>query len=275
MTIQEALLSAFSTLQRAHISSVHLDAEVLLASVLRKPRSYLLAEQSRKLTATQLSRFRACIRKRAQGMPVAYLTGSKEFYGLDFFVTKHVLIPRPDTESLIDVVIAQTPRDTDIRIADIGTGSGCIAVTLAKYLPSAIITAVDISRPALGVARKNARRHEVLSHIRFMQSNLLASFGQERFDMIIANLPYLTPSQVARVPFEPRKALDGGRLGLELIDRLLEQAPRHLSELGKVVLEIDPGQTKSLSFCVDQQMPGKKISFHKDLSQKDRIAIIS
>lgn len=279
MNIQQALLSSITRLQKK-TASPHLDAEVLLSFVLKKPKSYLLAHQEKKLTAAQSIKFHSLIARRQRNIPVAYLIGHQEFYGLDFLINDDVLIPRPETELLIEETIKaarQHATGYGLRaICDIGTGSGCLAITLAKYLPKAQIIATDISSPVLRLAKKNARRHKILEKIKFIQGDLLRPFILKKIkcDIIIANLPYLTPLEMKAVPHEPRTALSGGKMGIELIERLIMQSPEVLNPNGVILLEISPTQTKLVDFIVEQQLPEKKVTFIKDLTSRDRVARI-
>ena len=296
MTIQKTLISAVKKLRRKSLPAAHLEAEVLLSTVLNKPRGYLLANQKKEITPNQFKKFNSLMARRQKGTPIPYLTNHQEFYGLDFFVDKRVLIPRPETELLIEEVIKRSriaavsaPRPI---IADIGAGSGCIAVTLAKYLPNAKIYAADISAKALTVAKINAKKHKVSKRIKFLKGDLLSPFqrGSHRallepepsrrlarwpaLDIIVANLPYLTHDELANVPHEPRQSLYGGKLGLEIIERLLIQTPKYLKPEGKIFLEISPTQIKALEYIVEQQLPGKKVEFKKDLAGRDRVAMV-
>lgn len=273
MTIQHALLSAIKKLHEAQIDSPHLDAEIILSHICTLSREQLLARQDTPLKPSQAKAFTAAIRKRVRGLPVAYLTGTRAFYGLDFLVSPAVLIPRPDTETLIDAVLKDTHRDIPLAIADVGTGSGCIAIVLSRYLPKSRISALDISAPALAIAKKNVRLHRA-KRITLMRGDLLVPAYKKRFDIIVANLPYLTAEQLPRVPHEPRRALHGGRLGIELIDRLIAQAPDHLTQTGKIFLEIDPSQSQAVGYIVQQFFPEKSIHVLQDLAGNDRVVIV-
>ena len=293
MTIQKSLISAVKKLRTKNIPSAHLDAEVLLSFVLKKPKGYLLANQEKKLTLPQSKKFNQLISKRLKKIPIAYLIHQKEFYGLDFFIDKNVMIPRPETELLVEEVIKYSRHQSRpaverkfirsvprLTIADIGTGSGCIAVTLARYLPDTKIYATDISKKALIVAKKNAKKYKVLKRIKFLKGDLLKplsrlrSLNHHKVDIIVANLPYLTQDELRKVYHEPQKALDGGKLGIEYIDKLLTQAPKILNSEGKIFLEISPTQAKTVDYIVEQQMPEKKVEFKKDLAGRLRVAII-
>ncbi len=210
--------------------------------------------------------------KRRKGIPFAYLTGHQGFYGLDFAVTKDVLIPRPETEQLVDWVLAQVKKTDLVTIVDVGTGSGCVAVTLAKYLPKAKLIASDVSEKAILVAKKNARAHGVSKRIAFRRGSLLAVLKpNEKPDLVVANLPYLTREQLRGVPHEPKLALHGGVRGLALIERLIQQiADRGIPQ---AILEIDPQQKRWLTGIGDR-MPGYDYKFLADLSGRTRFFIL-
>ena len=281
MDIQKALLSAKQKIDKHNPSESQLDAEVLLAYVMKKPKSYLMANLDKKLTPAQSVKFKKMVEKRKKGTPVAYLTKHREFYGLEFYVDENVLIPRPDTEILIEEVIKKArflnqsmDKNETLTIVDIGTGSGCIAITLAKYLPYAKIIATDISEPALKVAQKNARTHKVLKKINFRKGNLLKPVSKkEDIDIIVANLPYLNKKELVNVPKEPKLALYGGKMGLELLDELFIQ----LTELEKtptIILEIAPQQFKAIDYFAEQKLNKKMHEPVKDLAGRDRVAIV-
>lgn len=245
----------------------------LLVHVLRKPLSYLIAHPETTLTPAQLVKFRGLVVKRRRGVPFAYLTGHQGFYGLDFFVTKDVLIPRPETEQLVDWVLANIDRKKPSTIIDVGTGSGCIAVTLAKYLPAAQIIASDVSDKVLAIAKKNAQVHKVLPRIKFRRGSLLSVLKpNERPDLLVANLPYLTKPQLKNVPHEPKLALHGGKQGLELIEKLIQQ----IAERGipQAILEIDPQQERWL-IGIGDRLSGYHYKFLTDLTGRTRFFILN
>ena len=263
MIIREALQYAAKSIASA---SPILDAEVLLSFVLKQPKEYLYTHPEQPLTDQQTQTVQALVKRRSAGEPVAYLTNHKEFYGRDFYVDQRVLIPRPETELMIDLIkhYAQ-PQDS---IADIGTGSGCIAITLAKELLNVTINATDISTVALAVAKKNATSHNV--EINFHHGNLLEPIKNKKIDIIVANLPYLN----AALPHEPAQAFLAGKDGLDLYRQLftqiaaLGQTPRY------VIIEIDPDQVSALMEIIKQQLPQTTIDIKKDLAGLDRILII-
>ncbi len=285
MTIQQALLSAIKKLRQHNKFSAHLDAEVLLADSIHQPKSYLIAHPQKKLTEKQKQRFVSQIRTRTKGVPVAYLTGRKEFYGLSFYVNNKVLVPRPETETLIEQAITsvrelQATLQTDtVTIADIGTGTGCIGIVLAKYLPGVKIIATDISKSALSIAKKNVQKYKVTKKIRLVHGDLLAPWRQKKNrlpipTLIIANLPYLTKNELQNVPHEPPEALYGGKLGMALIEKLISQSPNLLPPNGRLLLEISPTQVDAVQYLVEQHLPQKSVFFIKDLGQLDRVAVI-
>ena len=222
-----------------------LDAELIVAHVLALPRVQLYVQFDRPLSATELPDIRALIKRRQAGESVAYLVGKKEFWGLDFAVDARVLVPRPDTETLVEEARARLDGAEAPRIADVGTGSGALAVTLAKLRPDAAVFASDISAAALEVARGNAERHGVA--VTFLEGDLAAPLeGQAPFSLIVANLPYVPSADLAALPpevrAEPVLALDGGADGLDLARRLVEAAPALLAPGGTLALEIGAGQ---------------------------------
>ena len=236
-----------------------LDAELIVAKVLRRERTFLHAHPDYELSQPELTEIKTLTDRRTSGEPLAYILGYKEFCGRRFMVTKDVLIPRPETETFIVEAAALKPR----TIIDVGTGSGCIAVSLAKELPDAKITAVDISERALAVARQNAEKHHV--SIDFRQSDLLDSIpSSEKYDLIVANLPYVDEKWDWNGPelsFEPRCALYAADGGLELIKHLIDQTPLHLTPKGHLILEADTTQhQKVIEYAIktDKFTPIKK-----------------
>ena len=221
-TIKTLLAHAAKTLT-SHSGSPLLDAEVLLGFVLGKPRTYLRAWCDNTLTDQQHTAFAALIKQRQQGTPIAYLTGTREFWSRDFIVTSDVLIPRPDTELLIELTLGLIPKDKAVKLIDLGTGSGIIAVTLAAERPKAHVTAVDASLAALNVAQHNAGHHQV-TNIKFYQSNWFVNVPKSLFDLVISNPPYIDPDdehlQQGDVRFEPKTALiaeDHGLSDIQII----------------------------------------------------------
>jgi release factor glutamine methyltransferase len=264
LTVREVLERATLRLRGAAILSARLEAELLLAHVLGVRRLDLHAAADRALVAGEFQAFEALLDRRAGGEPVAYLTGRKEFYSLELEVTRDVLVPRPETEMLVDKVLELRPR----RLLDLGTGSGCIAVACAVNLPQCDVTATDVSAKALAVARRNAERHGV--RIRFLEGDLYAALPQgERFDVIASNPPYVRAAEAARVAtHEPLLALDGGPDGVALLARVLEGAPRHLAPQGALLCEIGEDQESAAL----RLAPGGVVA--RDLAGHPRLLVV-
>ncbi len=276
-SIQQSLNQATKALGQNGINTASLDAEVLLSFVIKKSKEHLYTYPDEKLTATQTKKFAELIKRRSTGEPVAYLVGYKEFFGLNFKVNKTVLIPRPETEIMIEEVIKNKNVKT---IIDIGTGSGCIAVTLAKHFPKAKIYAGDICKRALKVAQTNATTHKV--KINFKPGNLLEPFKNIKADILIANLPYgwnawknNTNAETIGLKFEPKKALFTDEHGLRLYRELLEQIIKSKINPRFIYFEYDHRQTAELKELVKQYLPEYKIKIKKDLAGLDRVIILS
>ena len=220
--------------------SCHLDCEVILAYVLNKNRSYLRAWPEKILSQEQQQRFECLVKQRLSGKPIAYIMGEREFWSRLFYVTPEVLIPRPDTELLIEVVLATLQHDLPLHIADLGTGSGIIAICLALEYPNANITAIDKSKTALSIAKKNAQRHQC-TNITFSQGNWLEKTPKTLFDIIISNPPYIDSADehlsVGDVQFEPKSALVSARKGMQDIEVITVQAKSFLKPKGFLLLE--------------------------------------
>jgi release factor glutamine methyltransferase len=237
-----SLASAIARLTADQVPSPRLNAELLLMFTLNCDRAYLFAHPERELTAGEQARYDAALAERARGVPTQYITGHQEFWGMDLIVTPAVLIPRPETEHLIETVL-ELGRSSVLRILDVGTGSGCIALALAKEFPDAEIYASDISAAALEVARANAARHQLEKRIHFHESDLLRGLNLTDLDFVVSNPPYVGESEEDAVQlevrrFEPRDAVFAGPTGVETIERLLPQAHAALRHGGWLVLEI-------------------------------------
>jgi len=216
-----------------------LEAQVLASCALNVNRAWLIAHDQDVLTPAQADAVKTLVARRAQGEPVAYILGEKEFYGHMFKVTPDVLIPRPETELLVEAALERLPKDLPAQVLDLGTGSGCIAVTLALERPDCTVTAVDISVSALQLAKENAER--LGAPIYFIQSDLFAELGVQRFDLIVSNPPYIAHEDPhlgkGDVRFEPGLALVSGSNGLDALKILTQAAPRHLQSGGWLVFE--------------------------------------
>lgn len=274
MQVNKILKDAIKELLKHSVASAALDAEVLLSFVIGKPREFILAHPEILLTRSQKSKFDKLVKRRSRLEPVAYLTHNKEFFGLDFFVDKNVLIPRPETELLVEKVLDYVTNKNVSTIADIGTGSGCIAISIAKNIPEIKVIASDNSKSALRIARKNALKHKVADRILFVHSDLLDHIS-EPVDIIIANLPYLPYSeQKKEISFEPKNALFGKNYGLELLEKIIIQAKEKLSQSGMLILEIHPPQSQHLPTIAKHIFPSAVIQIDKDLANKERILTI-
>ena len=275
MTIKQILQSAKKKLrsQKAKTTTPALDAEVLLGYVIKRSKEFLYTHPERKLTPKQQKKYQSLINRRYAGEPVAYLTNHKEFFGLDFFVDKRVLVPRPETELLVEEMIVeirkQKSENRKIVIVDIGTGSGCIAISLAKHLPDAEIIATDISRDALMVAKKNADKHQV--KVKFIQGDLLNPLRYQDVDIIAANLPYL---QRTDLKFEPKKALIGGRFGLEVYQELFEQITEFQKNPQLIICEINDQFATQIQDLAKRLFPAAEIEIKKDLAGLNRIITV-
>jgi release factor glutamine methyltransferase len=224
--LKQALAAAATQLTANNIPSPRMNAELLLMFTLGRDRAYLFAHPERELTVDEESRYNSALAERSRGVPAQYITGHQEFWGMDLIVTPAVLIPRPETEHMIETVLQF--RASALRIVDVGTGSGCIALALAKELPDAEIHATDISQSALEIARANAARHRLGSRVRFHHADLLEGLAGN-FDFIVSNPPYVGESEEDTVQlevrkFEPRSAVFAGPTGTEVIERLIPQA---------------------------------------------------
>jgi release factor glutamine methyltransferase len=277
-TIREALQAARSKLD-PHSPSARLDAEVLLAYVLGVSRAWLIAEGQRDLTGAQSSAFNALITRRAAGEPVAYIVGHREFYGNEFVVDRRVLVPRPETELLIDLALGWAGRRSEqgpLLIADIGTGSGCIAITLALKLPSARVFAVDLSADALEVAKLNVERHGVGDRVLLLHGAGCVPLPSP-VDLVASNPPYTRLEEVdANVrQWEPHLALDGGGSdGFDLPRQLLAETRSYLRPCGAVAMEIAAWQGELARATAQHLFPSANVTVHRDLAGLDRTLLI-
>jgi release factor glutamine methyltransferase len=275
--LKQALASAIERLAKENVPSPRMNAELLLMFTLGCDRAFMYAHSERELTSEETNCFHAALAERARGVPAQYITGHQEFWGLDFIVSPAVLIPRPETEHVIETVLEciGSERSSVFRIADVGTGSGCIALALAHELPRAEIYAIDISPAALELARANAVRHQLESRIRFYEGDLLTGFADNFFDFVVSNPPYVGDSEEDHVQlevrkFEPRNAVFAGPGGTELIERLLPQARAALKPGGWLVMEISgtiAGDVKRLLASWDQ------VEIKPDLQSIPRVAL--
>ena len=250
-TIEAVVKWATDDFRARAIESPRLDAEVLLAHALGATRMQLILDAKKPLGPAELSRFRDMVRRRRVREPVAYLLGQREFYGRSFRVDKRVLVPRPDTEVLVDVALSRTRRcSMSMRALDLCTGSGCVAISLARERPTADVLGGDLSGDALAVARDNALRLGAYN-LGFREGDLFAPFTGARFDAITANPPYIPGPEIAALmpdvrDFEPKLALDGGVDGLDLLRTIIDHAPAFLSPGGLLAVELGYGQAEAV-----------------------------
>ena len=243
MTVHTALQQGVRILEDAGIAVPRLTAEVLLGHAMHVERAYFFAHPEQELREVEWLHYGRYLHERLGGKPTQYITGHQEFWGMDFIVSPAVLIPRPETEHLIETVLPVARTLETPKIVDVGTGSGCIALVLAKELPNAEIDAIEISAEALEIARANAARHQLEARVRFLQQDLLEDFAANGFDLVVSNPPYVGKSEEDEVQlevrkFEPRNAVFAGQTGLEIIERLIPQAMTVLKSGGYLVMEI-------------------------------------
>jgi release factor glutamine methyltransferase len=298
MILSKVLVFGIANLKEKNIDTAIEDSEILLSFVLKKPKEYLYTYPDKKITQRKVNEFKKIIKKRRKHYPVAYLTNKKKFYGLEFYVDNRVLIPRPETELLVEEALKIILKHHSLvsnhyLIADIGTGSGCITVALVTklkikkrkssamlkiYSPSVNkfkIFSTDISNKSLKVARLNTKQHKVEKQIKFLKGSLLDPLPK-KVDLIVANLPYISKQEIKDLPsdvknYEPVIAYDGGSDGLELYRTMFEQIKNYLKPKAKILLEIGWKQKKIMEKIIEKGLPKAKISIIKDYASLDRI----
>ena len=279
-SLGDTVNSIFGSLDKAGIPDARIESEVLVANLLKVPRHHIYAFQERELTSQHQEIIAVALERRLKREPLAYILGRKEFYGIELAVGPGVLIPRPETEQLVEHALFTSLMHMDgsnLVIADPGTGCGGIAINLAIHLPSAHIYATEISDQALEIAQFNTIEQNVADRVTIAKGDLLEPIPTE-VNMIIANLPYLRSDNIAtlspEVQWEPHIALDGGPEGLDLIERLLQQAKTKLKPGGVIILEIDPAQVEPLQVMTSDLFPDATISIEEDLAHLERIFVI-
>ena len=297
-SLRQVVQGTHHTLEELGIPDARLEAEVMVMNVVGMPRHDLFANQEAEVSPQQEQELARIMGRRQKREPLAYILGYKEFYGVNLLVNSDVLIPRPETESLVEhaLFMALMGMETpELVIADVGTGTGAIAINLAIHLPAARIYAIDNYDGVLDVASYNIRAHNVADRISLLKGDLLEALP-EPVDLIVANLPYLPtdriPTLQPEVQWEPRLALDGGPNGLDAIERLLRQAAASatpfpgfatgpgpadskLKEHGIILLELDPEQVAPVEQLAQQLFPGAETSVERDLAQQDRMFVIN
>ena len=279
MNLREIFNSAGETLMRTGSPDAQLEAEVLIRHVLRIDRATFFRDLEEPVTDCDRERLDDLVNRRLNREPLNYITGLREFYGLDFEVSDSVLIPRQETELLVDTVIslARSRPKCEMKICDIGTGSGAIAVSVAVNLPSAEVMAIDISQRALDIADANRRMHGVYNRVSLRRGNLLEPVDWKP-EIIVSNPPYIRRSDLSllqpEIQYEPSVALDGGPDGLEVIRGLLRQSSDKVSSTGAILFEIDSSQKESARMLSREYFPNSEISVLDDLSGNSRAILI-
>jgi release factor glutamine methyltransferase len=271
LTLKQALRNAREALVENDIEDALLESELLLRHALNIDRVQLYIDLEKELTSRQEKIFRRLLKRRLGGEPTAYITGHREFYGLEFRVNPDVLIPRPESELLVETTLAIAKNRPSVIIADIGTGSGALAISLALELPRAKIYATDISAAALETARLNCHRHGVADRVHLLEGNLLEPL-REPVDVVVANLPYVRKSELGPQS-EPPLALDGGAGGTEVIEKLCRQAEGGLKNGGWLLLEIGQGQGEEIKDILHKIFPGGEVKVMSDLAGIERVVI--
>lgn len=275
MTIKQAITKGMIMLKSNNVESPKLKARLLLQYVLDKPRQYIIVYDNKEIDKQQQWQYFVNIEKLTKGIPLQHITHRQEFMKMDFFVDENVLIPRPDTEILVEEVIKIAQKYDSPRILDLCTGSGAIAISLKKFVPNADITAVDISEKALEIAQKNAEKLE--AKINFVKSNLFDKLDNKKFDIIVSNPPYIRKDEIKKlseeVQKEPKIALDGGEDGLDFYRIIAEQAINYLKTGSFLCFEIGYNQKNDVIKIIEDEQNYKNTYCKKDLYGNDRIII--
>lgn len=275
MTIKQAITKGMIMLKSNNVESPKLKARLLLQYVLDKPRQYIIVYDNKEIDKQQQWQYFVNIEKLTKGIPLQHITHRQEFMKMDFFVDENVLIPRPDTEILVEEVIKIAQKYNSPRILDLCTGSGVIAISLKKFVPNADITAVDISEKALEIAQKNAKKLE--TKINFLKSDLFDKLDNKKFDIIVSNPPYIRKDEIKKlseeVQKEPKIALDGGEDGLDFYRIIAEQAINYLKTGSFLCFEIGYNQKNDVIKIIEDEQNYKNTYCKKDLYGNDRIII--
>lgn len=277
MTIKEAIKKGTINLKIKGIEEPNLKARLLMQYILNKSRQYILVYDNKQLTQAQEFQYFRNIEKLIKKFPLQHITHQQEFMKITFYVDENVLIPRPDTEILVEEVIQIAKKINAKKILDMCTGSGAIAVSLAKYIPDSRITAVDISSKALNIAKKNAKSNQVENQITFVESNLFENLPKEKYDIIVSNPPYIKNEEIKtldkEVQKEPKLALDGGIDGLDFYRAIIKQDYEYLKFNGYLCFEIGYDQKEEVMELIKQEEKYKDTYSKKDLYGNDRIII--
>lgn len=275
MTIKQAITKGMIMLKSNNVESPKLKARLLLQYILDKPRQYIIVYDNKEIDKQQQWQYFVNIEKLTKGVPLQHITHRQEFMKMDFFVDENVLIPRPDTEILVEEVIKIAQKYNLPRILDLCTGSGAIAISLKKFVPNADITAVDISEKALEIAQRNAKKLE--TKINFLKSDLFDKLDNKKFDIIVSNPPYIRKDEIKKlseeVQKEPKIALDGGEDGLDFYRIITEQAINYLKTGSFLCFEIGYNQKNDVIKIIEDEQNYKNTYCKKDLYGNDRIII--
>lgn len=277
-TISELLMKSTKQLREQNCQSSRLDAEVLLAHALGVDRTYFLLNDNKEVGKVIESKYHEFLNRRIKGEPIAYIVGHQEFMGIDFIVNKNVLIPRPDTEILVEHVIEQLKDiQNEITVLDIGTGSGAIALSIGKFISNSIFTLVDISKEALEVAKQNTQRLDMTNRVTLCLSDCFIDVKKQKFDVIVSNPPYIPTQHIDHLQkevscFEPRGALDGGNDGLLFYKRIALEAKEYLKPGGLIAFEIGYDQAKDvINLLIDNGY--HSVEKKKDYGSNDRVVV--
>lgn len=277
MTIMEAIKKGMIELKNSNIESPKLKSRLLMQFTLNKPRQYVIVNDMEELNENQRKKYFDAILKMKKGIPLEHITHQKEFMKLNFFVDENVLIPRQDTEILVEEVIKIAQKTNAKKILDLCTGSGAIAVSLAKYLPEVEITAVDISNEALKIAKKNAISNQVENQITFISSDMFTNLNDEKFDIIVSNPPYIKRNVIEsldeEVKKEPYIALDGGEDGLYFYKKIIKESYQYLKYGGYLCLEIGFDQKIDVIELIENEEKFENTYSKKDLYDNDRVIV--
>ena len=281
-SVREIIQRCHHELEAIGIPDARLEAEVMVMNVMRMPRQDLFAHQEDEATTQHEQDIQGILDRRRTREPLAYILGYREFYGINLLVNSDVMVPRPETETMVEHALFMAlmgMESAQLVIADVGTGTGAIAVNLAIHIPAARIYAVDLTDPVLNVANYNIRSHNVADRVTLCQGDLLEPVP-ETVDLIVANLtlhPNGTHTRTLQpeVQWEPRMALDGGEDGLDLVRRMMSQATAKLNEQGIILLELDPEQMPAASEIAIQNFPEATVTVEQDLARRDRILVVT
>jgi release factor glutamine methyltransferase len=278
VTIQNALADATAALAKSGVKQARLEAGSLLSHAMNRDRTFILAHPEQVLDPDLMVMFQSLVVRRAAGEPLQYIAGHQEFFKLDFEVTPNVLIPRPESEVIVEVALELLPKDRSSRFADVGTGSGCLAISILHELPNVSGIGIDSSPAALNIARRNAQTHRVADRLQLIESDLLTAIPpEEQFNVIVSNPPYVPVDDIdslqREVRYEPRSALAGGSDGLDVIRRLLREARPRIEIGGHLVFEFGFGQAELLLNLIDRKQ-WNLIEARKDLQGIPRTMVL-